>query len=71
VTDEEVDAALHEVGRRLGVEYDEHGHARPPKTAAPMISTTESLALYAEALRELHRADELARKRQRFHLVKK
>lgn len=71
MTDDEVDAALHEIGRHLGVEYDEHGYAKPPNTAAPMISTVESLKLYAEALRDIHRADEQARKRQRFHLVKK
>ena len=70
MTDDEVDVALHEVGRHLGVEYDEQGDALPPKTAAPMISSTESLRLFAEALRELRRADERARKRQRFQIVK-
>lgn len=71
MTDDEVDAALHDIGRHLGVEYDEHGYARPSTTGAPMISITESLALYAEALREVRRADERARRHQRFQLVKK
>jgi len=35
-----------------------------------MISITESLALYAEALLELRRADERARRRSRLHIVK-
>ena len=61
MTDDEVDAALHDIGRHIGVQYDEQG----------MISTTESLALFAEALRELRQADERARKRQRLQLVKR
>jgi hypothetical protein len=64
-----VDEALHAIGRHLGVEYDEDGSAKP-STAVPMISITESLALYAEALRELRRADERARRRSRLHIVK-
>lgn len=64
-----VDETLHAIGRHLGVEYDEDGYAKP-STDVPMISITESLALYAEALRELRRADERARRRSRLHIVK-
>jgi hypothetical protein len=70
VTDDDVDAALHEIGRHLGVEYDEDGYAKPSTAPPMMISTRESLALYAEVVRELQRAEERARKRSRFHLVK-
>ena len=67
VTD--VDAALHAIGRHIGVEYDEDGYAKP-SAQVPMISTRESVTLYADALRELRQADERARKRSRFHVVK-
>jgi hypothetical protein len=65
----DVDATLHAIGRHLGVAYDEDGYAKP-SAQVPMISIAESLALYAEALRELRRADERARRRSRLSLVK-
>jgi hypothetical protein len=70
MTDDEVDIALHDIGRHIGVQYDANGHA-VPSTHVPMISTTESLSLFAEALRELRRADERARTRRRLELVKR
>jgi hypothetical protein len=69
VSDDDVDVALHDIGRHLGVQYDEDGYAKP-SAQVPMISIRESLALYAEALRELRRADERAKRRSRLHLVK-
>ena len=70
MTDDDVDATLHEIGRHLGVEYDEDGSAKPATAPTPMISAIESLALYVQALRDIREADERARKRSRFSLVK-
>ena len=65
-----VDESLHEIGRHLGVEYDEDGYAKPSTVPPMMISATESLALYVQALRDIREADERARRRSRLHVVK-
>jgi hypothetical protein len=70
VSDDDVDVALHDIGRHLGVEYDEDGYAKPSTVPPMMISATESLALYVQALRDIREADERARRRSRFYLVK-
>ena len=65
-----VDESLHAIGRHLGVAYDEDGYAKPSTVPPMMISATESLALYVQALRDIREADERARRRSRLHLVK-
>ena len=65
-----VDESLHAIGRHLGVEYDDDGYAKPSTVPPMMISATESLALYVQALRDIREADERARRRSRLHLVK-
>jgi hypothetical protein len=55
MTDAQVDEALHEIGRHLGVRYDARGEALADEPRVPMISAGESVRLLERDVRELNR----------------